>query len=276
MTTGSLVTARSGPRTPAPLTDPFDRWSTQAKEGKDKAASSWSFLASQSRGATLGIVQRVLLTPFFPEIDLDEVRIHTDEPADRAARLLGTDAFSLGHSIFFRTRKFDVATPRGLALLGHELVHARQVMRGEPIATTVRSDGVEQEAERTEGVLQRAFALGNRQGRERPTGAARGAEYRYAPVSIELARPFIHPSNGHDVKGGGVHSTPLGALPGTASKGQPLKAGEGRAIPSGVESSTPPVAAAEDAEGLTRNILRSLERKIRVEKERRGIDRWAH
>lgn len=54
------------------------------------------------------------------------VRVHTDAKAGAAAQALHAEAFTFGRDIFFAPGRFDLSTPRGLALMGHELVHVKQ------------------------------------------------------------------------------------------------------------------------------------------------------
>jgi hypothetical protein len=57
------------------------------------------------------------------------VRLHTSEATDRTARHLGADAFTVGEAIVVRQNRLAPATPRGVALLAHELVHVDQHRR---------------------------------------------------------------------------------------------------------------------------------------------------
>jgi hypothetical protein len=58
------------------------------------------------------------------------VRIHRGAVADRAARSVGARAFTVGRDIVFAEGNYAPATPRGQALLMHELVHVAQQARG--------------------------------------------------------------------------------------------------------------------------------------------------
>ncbi len=63
------------------------------------------------------------------------VRIHTDFIADSISRALDADALTIGKDIFFASGKFDLSTPEGIALLGHELTHAQQQLEmGGPLS----------------------------------------------------------------------------------------------------------------------------------------------
>lgn len=71
-------------------------------------------------GDTRDVMETVLGT------DLSGVQVHTDDAADRAASSLSAQAFAAGRDIFFAQNNFDTATPSGMGLLGHELVHTLQ------------------------------------------------------------------------------------------------------------------------------------------------------
>jgi hypothetical protein len=54
------------------------------------------------------------------------VRVHDDRPAHRFARSIAAQAATLGSRIYFSEGRYQEGTHRGLALLGHELVHTLQ------------------------------------------------------------------------------------------------------------------------------------------------------
>jgi len=58
--------------------------------------------------------------------DLDDVRVHTGSDADRAARLLSAEAFTVGRDIFFAAGKYDPASSAGQRLIAHEAAHTAQ------------------------------------------------------------------------------------------------------------------------------------------------------
>jgi hypothetical protein len=55
-----------------------------------------------------------------------EVRVHADESAARAARVLGARAFTVGRDIFFASGEWQPETASGHGLLVHELTHVVQ------------------------------------------------------------------------------------------------------------------------------------------------------
>lgn len=59
------------------------------------------------------------------------VRIHTDAAAAEAAALLGAQAFTMGHHIYFGAGQFAPESDDGARLLRHELTHVVQHARGE-------------------------------------------------------------------------------------------------------------------------------------------------
>lgn len=245
---------------------------TRRVDQPDHPEASWRFLVSQSHGTALGIFQRVLLEPFFPGMHLGDVRVHTDEPADRAARSLGADAFSLGRDIFFRARRFDTSTARGLALVSHELSHTRQILGGEPIQSTRPRRELEHEAASIEATVLRAFTMGAVPRGEPGVAPAAAAGHRYGPLRLEPARATTAPSKDSGiVAAGGQRSIAATVMSGGATgRGEPLKAEQGRPAAGGAASPS----SADDPEGATRTLLRMLDRKLRMDKERRGVDRW--
>jgi len=58
--------------------------------------------------------------------DFDQVRIHTRDAADRAARSLNARAFTMGNHVVFRRNEYDPSTTAGRRLLAHELSHVVQ------------------------------------------------------------------------------------------------------------------------------------------------------
>jgi hypothetical protein len=67
-----------------------------------------------------------------PELDLGSVRIHTDERAAEAAQSLGAAAFTVGRDVVFDRDQYRPDTPRGDALMAHELAHVAQARQVGP------------------------------------------------------------------------------------------------------------------------------------------------
>ncbi len=66
------------------------------------------------------------LAPFLHREDLRRMRVVTGAPGNWLPALLRTGAVTLGSHVFFRRGRFDLNTPRGLALIGHEAGHIHQ------------------------------------------------------------------------------------------------------------------------------------------------------
>jgi hypothetical protein len=214
----------------------------------------------------------VVLEPFFPGLNLAEVRIHRDEAADRAARSLGAQAFTLGRNIYFQAARFHPSTAQGLALLGHELEHARQVLSGGPVETARPARVLEQEAEAVEVSLLRSLTLPGALLREQPAAPWKEGGSAYAPLRLEPASALSYGMQGGAGGGGSERSISLSSLSGEAARSHPLKAEENR--PAATHAASAGASSGEDQERLTRSLLRTLERKVRTDKERRGVDRW--
>ena len=60
------------------------------------------------------------------QTDFTQVRLHTDDAADRSARAHGALAYSVGTDIFFGRGQYAPRTAAGARLLAHELVHVVQ------------------------------------------------------------------------------------------------------------------------------------------------------
>lgn len=58
--------------------------------------------------------------------DLSDVRVHTDQRAQRMAQEIGAQAFTSGSDIYFNQGRFNPGTAQGDALLAHELTHTIQ------------------------------------------------------------------------------------------------------------------------------------------------------
>src|SRR5216683_5676067 len=66
-------------------------------------------------------------------VDLSQVRVHTDGPAESLTRELSADAFTVGTDIFVAPRAYAPDTVSGQALLAHEVTHVAQQTGGEVV-----------------------------------------------------------------------------------------------------------------------------------------------
>lgn len=168
------------------------------------------------------------------------VRIHTGEPASRATRALRAAAFTVGSHVFFAPGRFAPQTPAGFALLVHELTHVRQQPAGALAAaelTPARHHALELEARRA--------------GADSTNGPG-------APAAV-LAPPSITHRAG-----------PVVALRAPEDAPAPAPADAGAPAP-GAPAPAPP---APDARKIVEEVLHVLERRLRVERERTGVQRW--
>lgn len=99
--------------------------------------------------------------------DFSQVRVHTDDTAAEAARILHANAFTAGSHIVFREGQFAPDTSNGRRLLAHELTHVVQ-----QTATGLHTTGLIQRDQATEEKVKRVISP-NVQMRE---GAAKEVE----------------------------------------------------------------------------------------------------
>jgi hypothetical protein len=109
--------------------------------------------------------------------DLGEVRLHSSP----IAQMLGAEAFTSGRHVVFAPGRYDPSSPRGLALLGHELTHAGLPLafKAESSAPQVQADREEQAALGQEARVEQIIANGWPE--QPPRGQPR--EFRHAPGS---------------------------------------------------------------------------------------------
>ncbi len=94
--------------------------------------------------------------------DLSSVRLHDGAASAAAAKALHARAFTVGQSVHFGAGRYQPSSPRGQALIAHEVAHAVQ-QRGaaapgalDPFDVSAPSDAHEQEADQ----FAKAFAAG--------------------------------------------------------------------------------------------------------------------
>ena len=84
--------------------------------------------ALASGGRPLDKSTRSFFEPRFGR-DFSSVRVHADEAADRSARSLDAQAYTVGHHVVFSRGKYSSAAEGGKCLLAHELAHVVQQSR---------------------------------------------------------------------------------------------------------------------------------------------------
>ena len=103
--------------------------------------------ASLTGGTALPADVREFMEPRF-RADFGEVRVHTDEQAERLAARLSARAFTYGGHIFFGRNQYRPNEPEGAELLAHELTHTIQqqavVQRSEEADVQQRSPSLVQ------------------------------------------------------------------------------------------------------------------------------------
>ncbi|WP_158887992.1 eCIS core domain-containing protein [Amycolatopsis anabasis] len=73
--------------------------------------------------------------------DFSDVRVHTDDSADRAAASVEAHAFTSGSHIVFQRGRYDTGSHAGKKMLAHELTHVVQQRSG-PVSGTDAGDGL--------------------------------------------------------------------------------------------------------------------------------------
>jgi uncharacterized protein DUF4157 len=83
--------------------------------------------------------------------DVSDARIHVGHEADRLARTVNAEAFTVGQDVFFRHGAYDTRSKKGKQLIAHELTHVVQ-QRGAPadgpLEVSQPGDAMEREADR--------------------------------------------------------------------------------------------------------------------------------
>jgi hypothetical protein len=206
---------------------------------------------------------------------LGGVRLHTDSAAASLAFRLRAHAFTVGPHIFFAAGQFQPQTRQGLALLAHELVHVGQQPDGVPWLWG-RLRLLEHRAlERAAHDQAHAVLTGN--GRSAFAGRTTG--------SVPMGR-HIGDLSGvtASIGDGGTAFSPL--VLSYASRTLPVvplrqetTAGFSQA-PAAVGATGPaippalPAPEGLDPEQLAQQIYAWIQRRQRLERERRGIQQW--
>jgi hypothetical protein len=217
--------------------------------------------------------------------DLGHVRLHTDSTAASWAFRLRAHAFTVGRHIFFAAGRFQPQTRAGLELLVHELAHVRQQPGGAPLpwgqGTLTQYRTMEEEAH---AQMQAVLAGVS------PT-AARGSQWelytlnRWAAGSTEpVGGQTGLPIHTVQFRGGSDGFPPLilsyasrssAVVPMrqestiSTAEGPPPSAGM---VPGAAPAS--PAPEAPDPEQLAQHVYEWIQRRLRIEGERRGVQQW--
>jgi hypothetical protein len=102
----------------------IQRFTGQLTEGSESAPASIDHVLSSPGRPLEPSLQRDMGQRFGH--DFSRVRVHTDAAAERSARDVNANAYTVGHNIVFGARQFAPGTHEGRRLIAHELTHVVQ------------------------------------------------------------------------------------------------------------------------------------------------------
>jgi len=114
-----------------PLNCPKCEAEVQAKESLSSegpvvdSAVQQQMASLRGKGRSLPVSVRSFFEPRFGT-NFSDVRVHTNSPADAAARSVRAEAFTVGRDMVFRSGAYRPGTESGRKLLAHELTHVVQ------------------------------------------------------------------------------------------------------------------------------------------------------
>jgi Domain of unknown function (DUF4157) len=82
--------------------------------------------------------------------DLSDVRVHTDDTADKLNRSVSARAFATGSDVYFAGGEYSPGSADGDKLIAHELAHVvqqRGASTGGPLSVSQPGDAIEREAD---------------------------------------------------------------------------------------------------------------------------------
>jgi len=85
--------------------------------------------------------------------DASVAKVHRGPAAAMAAERMGAQAFTIGRDIFFSQGAYDPASPKGMALLAHELTHVRQQTAASAPIASAGLGTMEEEAQNAERMV---------------------------------------------------------------------------------------------------------------------------
>lgn len=112
----------------------------------------------RSPGQPLDPATRAYMEPRFGH-DFSQVRVHTDAQANKSARAVAAQAYTVGAHVVFGKGHYQPATSTGQRLIAHELTHVLQQHAGmafdqrPPLTINAPNDPAEQEAEQVANAL---------------------------------------------------------------------------------------------------------------------------
>jgi hypothetical protein len=114
-------------------------------------------MLSATRGGGTGLDDRAQSRFVASLGDLSDVRVHTDDTADRLNRSVSARAFATGTDVYFASGEYNPGSADGDRLIAHELAHVvqqRGAPAGTPLVVSQPGDPLEQEAEAVADELQ--------------------------------------------------------------------------------------------------------------------------
>jgi len=88
-------------------------------------------------------------------VDIDRVRLHTDQAAAKAAAMLNARAFTIGDDIYFGANAYDPSSEDGIQLIAHEMAHVAENQRGASNTSKKVSHPDDQHEKRADEVARR-------------------------------------------------------------------------------------------------------------------------
>jgi Domain of unknown function (DUF4157) len=104
--------------------------------------------ATRGGGGSLDTGVEARLTPSLG--DLSDVRVHTDDTADKLNRAVSARAFATGTDVYFARGEYNPGSAEGDRLIAHELAHTvqqRGATQGGPLSVSTPGDAMEREAD---------------------------------------------------------------------------------------------------------------------------------
>jgi len=104
--------------------------------------------ATRGGGGSLDAGVEARLSPSLG--DLSDVRVHTDDTADKLNRAVSARAFATGSDVYFARGEYNPGSADGDRLIAHELAHTvqqRGATQGGPLSVSTPGDAMEREAD---------------------------------------------------------------------------------------------------------------------------------
>jgi len=213
--------------------------------------------------------------------DLGAVRLHADSAAAALAGRLGAHAFTVEQHVFFGAGRFQPRTRPGLGLLVHELAHVRQQPDTAPIVYGRLSPTLHRALEREADSRARSALAAIAPPRRAPGGEG------LPPSGLRPPVRRLTGSDGMPAPGPGGPAAAAGGfppltlvLPARTMAVTPLRQEASAPLAAPVAAAEPPPGwgapppAALDAEEVARQVYTWIARRLRLENERAGVQRW--